>query len=212
MLPEFRPQVSAALASASLLARPVFPERADLYLRTARALYRWAADRPGALACMQGIWGDMWCHMQACLIEWQLRCNRCSASCTLHRWLPSCCPPGPHRCAGLFAKSYEGYPEWLYGTSYFRDKLMLAAGWLFRATGAESIAGAMRANGGSCLYEGRVCYRSAVAVPPAAAAARPSSFAPLCRAVPTCCRQPAAVSHAVHLSACWSRLPALLLC
>ncbi|KAI7836339.1 hypothetical protein COHA_009798 [Chlorella ohadii] len=74
--------VSAALASASVLTRPIYPEKADLYLRTARALYRWAADKPG-----------------------------------------------------LFAKTYDGYPEWLYGTSYYNDKLMLAAGWLFRATG-----------------------------------------------------------------------------
>lgn len=41
-------------------------------------------------------------------------------------------------CAGLFAKSYKGYPEWLYGTSYYNDKLMLAAGWLYRATGVCS--------------------------------------------------------------------------
>lgn len=43
-------------------------------------------------------------------------------------------------CAGLFAKTYEGYPKWLYGTSYYNDKLMLAAGWLFRATGAQGSA------------------------------------------------------------------------
>lgn len=42
-------QASAALASASVLAKPVFPQKADLYLRTSRALYRWAAEKPGAL-------------------------------------------------------------------------------------------------------------------------------------------------------------------
>ena len=48
------PQVSAALASASLLTKPSFPEKADLYLRTARALYSWAAYRPGAPIAQAG--------------------------------------------------------------------------------------------------------------------------------------------------------------
>lgn len=37
--------------------------------------------------------------------------------------------------AGLFSKSYPAYP-WVYSCSRYHDKLMLAAGWLYRATGA----------------------------------------------------------------------------
>jgi hypothetical protein len=46
-------------------------------------------------------------------------------------------PEPPVPCtAGLFSKSYPGYP-WVYSCSRYHDKLMLAAGWLYRATGAH---------------------------------------------------------------------------
>ena len=36
---------------------------------------------------------------------------------------------------GLYSSSLQGYPGWLYETGRHRDKLMLAASWLYRATG-----------------------------------------------------------------------------
>ena len=134
----FNPQVSAALASASLLTKPSFPEKADLYLRTARALYSWAAYRPGARLVQAGSRG-----CQGGLQAWVRAVLPSRPRCSAHR-LPLCwiavqlCLQSINARAGLFAKSYEGYPEWLYGTSYYNDKLMLAAGWLYRATGARS--------------------------------------------------------------------------
>lgn len=36
---------------------------------------------------------------------------------------------------GLYSNTLPGYPDWLYATGRYRDKLMLASSWLYRATG-----------------------------------------------------------------------------
>ena len=38
----------------------------------------------------------------------------------------------------MYSKSQPGYP-WVYSCSRYHDKLMLAAGWLYRATGAVQL-------------------------------------------------------------------------
>ena len=48
--------------------------------------------------------------------------------------------PAPLTCCallrtGAYATSLPGYPADLYGSDLYEDKLMLAASWLYRATG-----------------------------------------------------------------------------
>lgn len=50
--------------------------------------------------------------------------------------LPLAAWPHPPR-AGLFAKSYPGYP-WVYASDRYHDKMMLGAAWLYRATGGRA--------------------------------------------------------------------------
>jgi hypothetical protein len=47
--------------------------------------------------------------------------------------LPGPCPPLP----GIYSDSFPGYPQNIYKSSRYHDKLMLAAGWLYRATGQQ---------------------------------------------------------------------------
>ncbi|KAI3425705.1 hypothetical protein D9Q98_007681 [Chlorella vulgaris] len=76
--------VSASLASASMLLRPVNASEADSFLQHAKELYAWGASR-------QGLYGTS-----------------------------------------------NPKSSWVYRCSRYHDKLMLAAGWLYRATGNAS--------------------------------------------------------------------------
>jgi hypothetical protein len=51
--------------------------------------------------------------------------------------LPWPCLPFPP-LPGIYSDSFPGYPQNIYKSSRYHDKLMLAAGWLYRATGAEA--------------------------------------------------------------------------
>ena len=55
--------------------------------------------------------------------------------------------------AGIYSVSYPGYPSDLYKSNRYRDKLMLAAAWLYRATGE----GARGEHGGRAYT---ACFRS----------------------------------------------------
>lgn len=66
---------------------------------------------------------------------------------------------------GLYSDSYPGYNKDVYGSSSYRDKLFLAAAWLYRATGvrgecmppARGAAAERQAHAGAAVLQLSAC-------------------------------------------------------
>ena len=133
-----RPQASAALSSTSLLFSSSQPAYAAVLLGKARQLYAWGAAVPGQrrrhvstwrLACRAAL-----CHSAA-------PACRCAGSPQRLRSfgrMPGCPTPLPRLCPqGSTVTACRDTPQDLYESNRYHDKLMLAAAWLHRATGAH---------------------------------------------------------------------------